>query len=114
MNIKAFGFSIILFSIIATHVFAEKKDSVQYKNEIGLVLTDLIDGSFQLSYERALGDHLSVKVGSAFKSKNGLVKLSGLDRDHIKTSDLNYDGFKIVPEFRYYLRNTQLHMGNPR
>jgi hypothetical protein len=112
MKTKTFGISLILFLTFVAPVFAVQKDSVQYKNEIGLVITDLFDGSLQFSYERALGKNLTVKVGSAYKGENGLVNLSGLDRNHIKTSDLTYNGFKIIPEVRYYLKKTQLQMFN--
>lgn len=107
MTIKVYGLSILIFLTFTAPVFAIQKDSVQYENELGLVITDLIDGSLQFSYERALVKNLTVKVGLAYKGENGLVRLSGLDRNHIKTNDLTYDGLKIIPEFRYYLKNTQ-------
>ncbi|MCK9452672.1 MAG: DUF3575 domain-containing protein [Bacteroidales bacterium] len=75
------------------------------KNEIDLVITDLLDGSFQLKYERALGNHFSVNLGLGYKGKYGFVSRSGLDTDKIKTDGLFYSGFKIIPELRYYLRN---------
>ena len=96
-----------LFVFITVIAYSKDKDSINFKNEVGLVVTDLIDGSFQFTYERAAGKHISVKLGAAYKDKNGLVSLSGLDRDHIKTNDLTYSGLKIIPEFRYYLGHTQ-------
>lgn len=100
-------FTAILLSLLSVSVFAGKSDSTKYKNEVGLVLTDLIDGSYQFSYERATGKHITLKIGTAIKGKEGLVNLSGIDRDRLKTSDLTYSGVKIAPEFRYYLNKTQ-------
>jgi len=102
-------FTAFLFLICFTYLSAAEKDSVSYKNEVGIVLTDLIDGSLQFTYERVTGKHFTVKLGTAYKGKNGLVRLSGLDGDHIKTSDLTYAGLKITPEVRYYVKKTQLN-----
>ncbi len=99
-----------LFVFLTLFVFSKDKDSINFKNEVGLVVTDLIDGSFQFTYERAAGKHISVRIGAAYKDKNGLVKLSGIDREQIKTNDLTYSGLKIIPEFRYYLGHTQKNL----
>jgi len=84
-----------------------KRDTVQRLNEIGLVITDLVDGSYQFRYERKLGNHISVGLGSAFKGKEGLVSISGIDKERIKTDDINYSGYKLIPDVRYYLNKTQ-------
>ena len=84
-----------------------KRDTVQRLNEIGLVITDLVDGSYQFRYERKLGKHISVGLGSAFKGKEGLVSISGIDRERIKTDDITYSGYKLIPDVRYYLNKTQ-------
>jgi len=77
------------------------------KNQLGLTVTDLINGTFQLNYERLLGKHISVNLGIGIKGQEGLVRLSGLDTEQIKTNDITYSGFKIVPEVRYYINKTQ-------
>ncbi|WP_277871389.1 DUF3575 domain-containing protein [Pseudotamlana carrageenivorans] len=74
-------------------------------NEIAFVATDLINGTFQFKYERLIGDHFSVNLGLGYKGTQGLVNLSGLDTEKIKTSDITYSGIKIIPEGRYYLNN---------
>ncbi len=74
------------------------------KNEIKLVVSDLINGSYMFGYERAIGKHIGVALDIGYKSKDGLLKLSGLDTDLIQTDELSYDGFKIIPEFRYYVK----------
>lgn len=77
------------------------------KNEIGLEISDLINGAYQLKYERLLGEHFSISLGLAYKGDNGLIRLSGLDTEQIKTGDIAYSGLKIIPEFRYYLNKTK-------
>lgn len=79
------------------------------ENEVGLVLTDLINGSFVFRYERLLGEHLSVGLSAGFKGKEGLLRLSGLDTESIQTSDLTYSGLKLIPEVRYYINKTKLN-----
>ena len=79
------------------------------KNEIGFELLDVIDGAYQFSYERSVWDNFSFVLGVGFKTEDGLVNLSGIDRDKIQTSDLTYNGFKIIPEVRYYIKKTQMN-----
>jgi len=89
------------------NIKSEKADTLQRKNEIGLVLTDLVDGSYQFRYERKVGTHISVGLGTAIKTKEGLVTISGIDRERIKTGDITYSGIKLIPDVRYYLSKTQ-------
>lgn len=79
------------------------------KNEVGIVLTDLLNGSFEFKYERLFGEHLTVGLTAGFKGKKGIVRLSGLDTENIQTSDLTYSGLKIIPEVRYYIKKTKLN-----
>lgn len=76
------------------------------KNEISLVISDLIDGAFQLKYERLVGDHVSVSFGLGYKGEDGIISLLGLDTEKIKTGDIKYSGLKLIPELRYYLKKT--------
>ncbi|TPV35610.1 DUF3575 domain-containing protein [Paucihalobacter ruber] len=76
------------------------------KNQINFYATDAINGLYTLSYERALGKHISVNLGFGYKTEEGLIVLSGIDTDQLKTNNLTYSGYKIVPEFRYYLNES--------
>ncbi len=76
------------------------------KNEIDLVVSDLMNGAFQMRYERLVGEHVSVTLGVGYKGENGIISLSGLDTEQIKTNKILYSGFKIIPEVRYYLNNS--------
>jgi hypothetical protein len=78
-------------------------------NELGLSVTDLLNGAFQFEYERLVGEHLSLGLGIGYKGDEGLIKLSGIDNDKIKTGDLTYSGFKFIPTVRYYLKETTRH-----
>ena len=100
------SFSIVSFSN-GISLKKEKNDSIQRLNEIGLVITDLVDASYQFRYERKLSSHFSVGLGSALKTNQGLVQISGIDREKIKTGDITYSGFKLIPDVRYYLNKTQ-------
>ncbi|MDO6761388.1 DUF3575 domain-containing protein [Tamlana sp. 2_MG-2023] len=97
-------FALLLFSLITLGVYSQESTS-NHKNEIGFVVTDLIDGSIQLRYERLISDHFSIDLGLGYKGTDGIVKLSGLDTEKIKTSDITYTGVKVIPEVRYYLNN---------
>ena len=87
----------------------ENEPTTETKNEIGLMLTDLINGAYELKYERMVGEHLTVGLTAGYKGKKGLLRLSGLDTESIQTGDLTYSGLKIIPEVRYYINKTQLN-----
>ena len=95
---------LLLFSLYLLPVFSQElPEYKQFKNEIGLTFSDLINNSYLFTYERAVGEHISVGLGLGYKGEEGLIKLSGLDTDQLKTNDLTYSGIKILPEFRYYI-----------
>ena len=48
------------------------------KNQIGFELLDLIDGAYQLSYERLAYKNFSFVIGAGLKTEDGLVNLSGI------------------------------------
>lgn len=100
---------IFIITILLTvfSVSAQKNDSLKTTNKVAIVLTDIINGSYQINYERAVGKHISFGIGFGIKGKEGLVRLSGLDTEKIKTSDLTYAGYKFIPEVRYYLHPGQ-------
>lgn len=35
-----------------------------------------------------------------------MIKLSGIDKERLKTDEVFYSGYQIAPEIRYYLKNT--------
>lgn len=96
---------LLIFSVIS-HA-QEEQEQVVFKNDIGLNLTDMINGSLQLRYERSFGNHWSASLGVGLKSEEGLIRFSGLSTDRLQTNDLTYSGFKIIPEVRYYIKKTR-------
>ncbi|MBO6608044.1 DUF3575 domain-containing protein [Psychroserpens sp.] len=100
---------VLLFSISIT--LSAQKDDLRddRKNEIGVSVSDLVNGAFQLEYERMVGEHISIGAGIGFKGENGLIRLSGLDTDKVQTGDITYSGFKFIPTVRYYINSTTKH-----
>jgi hypothetical protein len=98
--------ALLLIFIGSLCTFAQEQEHASNnKNEIGLVATDLIDGAFVLRYERLLGKHISANLGFGYKGDKGLITLSGINREKIKTNEISYSGVKIIPEVRYYLND---------
>lgn len=110
MKKALFFISFIMFSSL---IFCqENKNEVgqEIKNDVGLMITDLVNGSYSISYERALGKHFSAVLGVSYKTKDGLIKFSGLDTERIKTADITYSGLKLTPEVRYYIHEKEQGM----
>ena len=84
----------------------EDTDIKQSKNQIDIELTDIPTAFFSFSYERAINKHMSLGLGVGFKSEEGLVQFSGIDTDKIQTNDITYSGYKLIPEFRYYINES--------
>ena len=103
--------TLLLLTILTLNfsINAQELDATERvrKNQIGFELLDLIDGAYQLSYERLAYKNFSFVIGAGLKTEDGLVNLSGIDREKIKTGDITYSGFKIIPEIRYYIKKTQ-------
>jgi len=98
---------LMVFSFLSFSLFAQDNiENKQEKNQVNFYATDVINGFYTFSYERAVGKHISVNLGLGLKSKEGLITLSGIDREQLKTNELTYSGYKIVPEFRYYLNES--------
>jgi hypothetical protein len=93
-----------IISLLGFFIF-QGLQSQEYKNEVGFELLGLMNADVQLSYERAMWQHISLGLGVGLKSEEGLVKLSGLDTEFIETGDLTYSGFKIIPQVKYYLKD---------
>jgi hypothetical protein len=92
---------------IETSEFTQKsfknQTTKERRNEVSLEILGFVDGRFIPAYERSFGKHWSAKIGAGPKSREGLLNLSGLDGEKIKTGDLNYSGFILYGEGRYYL-----------
>ena len=107
---------IVLLVFITNTAFSqelenEEKEKRVVKNEISFEALQLINGVYQISYERYIWNNFSAALAVGYKGKEGLVNFSGLDYTgpnggRIETNDLFYTGYQIIPEIRYYLKNT--------
>ncbi|WP_296316993.1 DUF3575 domain-containing protein [Winogradskyella sp. UBA3174] len=98
---------ILLLSLVSLPLIAQEDIELrQQKNQIDLDISDLPTAFFSFSYERAIGKHISVGLGVGFKSEDGLIQFSGIDTDRIQTNDITYSGYKLIPEFRYYINES--------
>lgn len=96
--------------VISVNIAAQNDDASDDRiNEIGLSVSDLLNGAFQFKYERMVGEHISLSLGVGYKGDDGIIKLSELDRDKIKTDEITYSGIKLIPEVRYYVNKTTIN-----
>ncbi|OZV69950.1 DUF3575 domain-containing protein [Winogradskyella aurantia] len=97
----------ILFFLLVTSslVFSQELEDNQKTraNEVGLEVLGLIDGQALITYERSFGKHWSGLIGAGPIAEEGLVNISGIDREQLKTGDINYSGYKALIEGRYYI-----------
>lgn len=106
---------IIIIQVISFVSFANKPDTIPETgnaeqariNEVRWMISDMIDGSLNIGYERKVGQNISLALNLGFKGEDGLINLSGIETKTIETSSITYSGYKIIPEFRYYIKNTQ-------
>ncbi|WP_299779578.1 DUF3575 domain-containing protein [uncultured Formosa sp.] len=102
MNIKLY--LIVILALCIQNIQAQEID--YETNEISFEIPQIVNGVYQFSYERYIWNNFTANLGLGYKGKKGLVKLSGLDGDRIKTDEIFYTGFQIIPEIRYYIKNT--------
>jgi hypothetical protein len=102
-----------LFLMVSFSSFAQNTESDsdyrKVKNEISFELLQVINGAYLFTYERHVWKNFSASLSLGYKGKEGLVNISGIDREQIKTKDLFYTGYMIIPEIRYYINGTSKH-----
>lgn len=106
----------VLFLMISYSSFGQKSESDsdyrKVKNEFSFELLQVINGAYLFSYERQVWKNFSASLSLGYKGKEGLLNLSGIDREQLKTNDLFYTGYMIIPEVRYYVNGTSKHDHN--
>jgi hypothetical protein len=60
-------------------------------------------GTVELHYERQILPRMSASIGVGNKFSSGLLKISGMDGDRIKSDDISFSGIRLMPEFRWYV-----------
>ncbi len=100
---KALILSLLLLSFAGMQ--AQKTEQMDYKHNIQFNPIDaVLFGNFKLKYERAITENSTVILGIGLKPSDGLLKISGLDSETIKTDDFKFTGISIVPEYRWYFQ----------
>jgi hypothetical protein len=89
----------ILISMIA---FITGK-AVAQNNFIGTDPFLPLFGTVAINYERAILPRMSVGIGFGQKLSSGILEVSGIDNERLKTSNLSFEGIRILPEFRWYI-----------
>ena len=85
---------------VGTDSNSSKSDLKERRNEFSIEFLGMIDGRFVPAYERTFGRHWSAKVGLGHKTKQGLINFSGINKEQLKTGDINYDGILTFLEGR--------------
>ncbi|MEX0273012.1 MAG: DUF3575 domain-containing protein [Flavobacteriaceae bacterium] len=76
----------------------------QYGNHISVDPFVAVFGTAQVQYERPINSDNTMSVGLSlgYKTSSGVFELPGISSDKITTDDFNFNGIKIIPEFRWY------------
>lgn len=92
----------ILFLLTIVFSYGQKLNSITIDPSLPVF------GTIQLQYERGITKNMSLSVSFGYKRSSGIFEIQGIDTDNIITNDFNFEGFKIIPEFRWYLQKKAL------
>ena len=101
--------AITLFSLTTANAQDDnERDTPQ--NVLKLNVGSLFVGHANIAYQRALGKHFSAQIAGIYGYVNipiGLVseKAIGINLDNPYVKSINYEGWGVVPTFRYYPLN---------
>ena len=101
--------SLVLFTIIFLSTFSFAQDSsssLEVKNHISIDPVLPIFGMYQVQYERAIGNRISFGLSIGYKGSSGIVEIASVDFARFRSEPLNFKGFKLVPEFRWYVQKS--------
>jgi len=105
-KISILGLLLFLTAVSFAQEDDNKTEVRVIKNEVSFEILNIVNGVYQFSYERYLGKNFSAALAIGYKGKEGLVGISGINNDKLKTGDLFYTGYQIAPEVRYYISKT--------
>ncbi|MBO0322279.1 DUF3575 domain-containing protein [Muricauda sp. CAU 1633] len=63
-------------------------------------------GTAQFQYERGFNKNMTASLSMGGKFSSGIFRVEGIDGNRIMTDDFNFKGFKLIPEFRWYVQKT--------
>ncbi|WP_299275384.1 hypothetical protein [uncultured Psychroserpens sp.] len=90
--------------LISHSSFAQDEDLDIVKNYISVDPILPLFGTFQANYERGIGTNTSLGVSFGYKGSSGVFEVTQISFDRFDSNDLNFSGFKIIPEFRWYFQ----------
>lgn len=101
---------ILLFLLIGITYWANGQ--TLNKHNIGFNPFNLAFGTVQFSYEYGFNEKMSASLAVGSKFSSGITTLSGFNSQSLRTNDFNFTGIKLLPEFRWYIQQTdQNHTG---
>lgn len=65
-----------------------------------------IFGTYQLQYEREVGNRISLGLSVGYKGSSGIINIASADFDRFSSEPLSFKGVKLIPEFRWYVQNS--------
>lgn len=104
--LKTILISAIVFVCATQNCFAQDTDTSVPKNFISVDPFLPIFGTYQLLYERGIGKNISAAVSLGYKGSSGLFEVANIDFDRFESNTLNFSGYKVVPEFRWYFQKS--------
>ncbi|WP_298754581.1 DUF3575 domain-containing protein [uncultured Psychroserpens sp.] len=97
-------FFTIVLVLVSHSSFAQDDDLDFRKNHISVDPILPLFGTFQIHYERGIGINTSLGVSFGYKGSSGVFEVTQISFDRFDSNDLNFSGFKVIPEFRWYFQ----------
>ena len=98
---------LLLFFLLCSVSFSGLKAQEEVRrNFIQLTPLGILFGNIDLQYERGFGKAFSGSIAISPKVSGGIIRVRGLDSPTVITTDFEFTGFHITPEFRYYILQT--------
>ncbi len=103
--VKWIGVLVVAFSM-TTVMFAQDGVSIERKNHFSIDPVLPVFGTFQIQYERVLGPRTSLSLSAGYKFSSGSFTIASIDFDRFTSEELDFSGFKFIPEFRWYFQKS--------
>ena len=94
------GLTILLLLLICHSVYGQK-----VQNHLNIDPFVVFFGTYQVQYERSIKKDLSLSLTVGYKSSSGVLQLPGINFASFSTDDFDFQGIKLVPEFRWYVQD---------
>ena len=110
-------FLILLCILSCKALNAQNDEQLDYKNNILFnPLSAILFSNFEFQYERSISNQSTLSLAIGLSPSSGLIRINGFDSPSIMTSDFEFEGIRIMPEYRWYFQNrtnkrTGLYLG---